>query len=64
MENITHLTVEDLGEREGVPPGTVYRWNYTGTGPRFMKVGKHVRYRIEDVEAWEQSKLSQPPDAA
>jgi len=23
-----------------------------GTGPRFMKVGRHVRYRVEDVMQW------------
>jgi predicted DNA-binding transcriptional regulator AlpA len=46
-----------LAEREGVPITTVYNWNSTGDGPRFMKIGRHVRYRLADVLAWEQSRL-------
>ena len=51
-----HLSPEDLAEREGVPLGTVYTWNSVGTGPRFMKIGRHVRYRLADVIAWENSR--------
>ncbi|MFC6370500.1 helix-turn-helix transcriptional regulator [Nonomuraea thailandensis] len=48
-----HLTPEDLAERMGVPVMTVYAWNSRGGGPRYMKIGKHVRYKLADVEAWE-----------
>jgi predicted DNA-binding transcriptional regulator AlpA len=41
-----------------VPVSTVYRWNSDGTGPRRLKIGKHVRYRLVDVEAWETQRLS------
>jgi predicted DNA-binding transcriptional regulator AlpA len=27
-----------------------------GTGPAFLKLGRSVRYRLEDVEAWLQSR--------
>ncbi|TVL91939.1 excisionase [Streptomyces sp. SAJ15] len=43
---------EDLAGYLGVPVKSVYGWNYKGTGPKFRKVGRHVRYRPEDVEAW------------
>jgi excisionase family DNA binding protein len=46
------LTVEQLAEFLGVPVATVYRWNYLGTGPQRMAVGRHVRYRLSDVDAW------------
>lgn len=46
------LSPQQLAEYLGVPLATVYRWRYEGTGPRGMKVGKHVRYRRGDVEAW------------
>jgi predicted DNA-binding transcriptional regulator AlpA len=52
-----HLSVEDLAEREGVPVQTVYGWNKTGDGPPRMKIGRHVRYRLQDVEKWEQGRL-------
>jgi excisionase family DNA binding protein len=51
-----HLTVTDLAEREGVPVDTVYWWNRSGNGPVYMKVGRHVRYRLSDVIAWEQKR--------
>jgi predicted DNA-binding transcriptional regulator AlpA len=53
-----HLTPEDLARREGVLVSTVYRWNSDSTGPRRLKIGKHVRYRLVDVEAWETQRLS------
>jgi excisionase family DNA binding protein len=35
-----------------VPVKTVYAWRYEGKGPRAHRVGRHLRYRWEDVEAW------------
>jgi excisionase family DNA binding protein len=52
------LTVEDLAAVCGVPVGTCYQWNYRGTGPRKTKVGKYVRYRRVDVEAWLEKQAS------
>ena len=48
-----HLTPADLAERLGVPLATLYRWNHTGDGPPYLRVGKHVRYRLADVINWE-----------
>jgi predicted DNA-binding transcriptional regulator AlpA len=50
------MSPEELARREGVPVQTVYGWNKTRTGPRFMKIGRHVRYRVADVIAWENSR--------
>ena len=58
-----HLTARQLAEREGVPLQTVYIWNTNGTGPRRMKIGKHVRYRMADVLEWEESQLDPRPAA-
>ena len=41
-----HLTVQELAEREGVPVSTVRQWNYKGSGPRFMRIGKYVRLSL------------------
>lgn len=51
-----HLSPAELAEREGVPLETVYGWNKTRSGPQFMKIGRHVRYREADVIAWEKSR--------
>lgn len=52
-----HLSPEELAERYDVSLNTVYYWNKTGDGPRFMKIGRHVRYRLADVIAWENGRL-------
>jgi predicted DNA-binding transcriptional regulator AlpA len=56
-----HLTVKDLADRFGVSEPTVYGWNSKGTGPNFIRNGLLVRYRLEDVEAWERSLLVRQP---
>lgn len=53
-----HLTVEELAEREGVPVATIYAWNSRGTGPRYMIIGRHVRYRLADVIQWENARYA------
>ena len=53
MEHV--LSNEGLAERLNVPIATVRQWRHEGTGPRAIKVGRHVRYRVTDVEAWEES---------
>lgn len=35
-----------------VPIGTIYQWSSRGGGPKFLKVGRHLRARWEDVESW------------
>lgn len=51
-----HLSPAQFAERLGVPLETVYGWNKLGTGPRRIKIGRHVRYRLADVLAWEESR--------
>lgn len=53
-----HLTPKELAERVGVPLDTVYRWNSRGGGPRYLKIGIHARYRLEDVISWENSRYA------
>jgi excisionase family DNA binding protein len=46
------MTVEAVAEYLGVPVATVYAWNSRGLSPKRYRVGKYVRYRRTDVEAW------------
>jgi excisionase family DNA binding protein len=59
-----HLTPEELAEREGVPLETVYGWNKTGKGPQYMKIGRHCRYALADVLAWEKTRIVERSGAA
>lgn len=46
------LGVPQLAKWLRVPEQSVYRWNSTSTGPRYARIGRHVRYRRRDVERW------------
>ncbi len=35
-----------------VPEATLVKWRYQGTGPTYIKVGRHVRYRRADLDRW------------
>jgi predicted DNA-binding transcriptional regulator AlpA len=35
-----------------VPVNTLYQWRTKGYGPTGRRIGKHVRYRPEDVDSW------------
>ncbi|CBG72307.1 conserved hypothetical protein [Streptomyces scabiei 87.22] len=35
-----------------MPVKTLYQWKYRGIGPNVHKVGRHLRYRWPEVDAW------------
>ena len=62
MEDLTDdrwITRQELADRYGVPVKTPAEWASKGTGPPYAKFGRHVRYRISDVIAWEATQMNQ-----
>lgn len=61
---VKHLTETELAERLGVHVTTVKQWRQQSRGPAYIKAegggGGTVRYRLADVEAWEESRLVKP----
>ena len=55
-----HLTKAELAERWQVNERTLDRWREAGTGPAWMKLNGSIRYRAEDVDAFERARLRQP----
>jgi excisionase family DNA binding protein len=51
------LTDIEVAARLGVSRFTVRSWRLKGLGPRFMKMGRAVRYRYEDVDEYERQAL-------
>lgn len=51
-----YLTTKDLASRWGIHPGTLENWRQKKYGPRYIKIGRSVRYLIRAVEAWEKRK--------
>ncbi len=46
------LWAEEVAVLLGVPVKTLYQWRYKGVGPAGVRVGRHLRYRAADLEAW------------
>ena len=46
------LSSADVAELLDVSMRTLEFWRYAGKGPAYVKVGKRVRYRPADVEAY------------
>lgn len=45
-------TPEDVSAFLGVPVPTLYQWRHKGIGPKGRRVGRHLRYKPDDVRAW------------
>jgi excisionase family DNA binding protein len=41
-----------LAQALAVSLSTVRRWRQSGSGPRFVRFGRSVRYKLADVEEW------------
>ena len=50
----------DVAERWRMSPRTLERWRWEGKGPRYLKLGNRIGYRIEDVEAFERDNTLAP----
>jgi len=60
----TWLTNGDVAERYGVSIDTVRKWRHEGTGPHGVRFGRHVRYSLAVVEAWEQERAARQLQAS
>lgn len=57
MQNLSHLNQIDLSRRWKISPRTLERWRWLRQGPRYLKVGGRVIYRLEDIIAFEEQQL-------
>ncbi|MER7963574.1 helix-turn-helix domain-containing protein [Streptomyces ardesiacus] len=48
----TWVSVDDLADELQIPKSTIYGWKTRGLGPTWTRVGKHLRARRTDVDAW------------
>jgi len=46
------LNQDQAAEVLAVKPRTMEGWRFRGDGPPFIRVGRHVRYRVRDLHAW------------
>lgn len=53
-----HLDQKQLGTRWGISQASLERWRCEGIGPAYLKLKGVVRYRLRDIESYEESCLS------
>jgi excisionase family DNA binding protein len=54
------LSEAEAAELLGVEVTTLANWRWRRMGPRFVKVGRRVRYRRADVDAWFADQVRDP----
>ena len=52
------LTRPEVGERLKIPAKTLAQWASQKKGPRYAAFGRHTRYKLSDVIAWENAQFS------
>lgn len=57
-DGVIWLTASELAERWQIAPSTLTGWRQTGRGPRFARFGNSIRYRVTDIEQYEEEALS------
>ncbi|MDD3182646.1 MAG: helix-turn-helix domain-containing protein [Alphaproteobacteria bacterium] len=57
-----HINVFQLAKRWGMSPKTLDRWRWQGIGPKFLKIGSKVVYRLSDIEEYEVNNLKTATD--
>ena len=55
--NIKYLTTVHAADFLGLARQTLEKWRLDGSGPRFHKFGRAVRYREDDLIAWAESRI-------
>lgn len=46
------MTLTDVCELLGISESTAYYWRQIGKGPKGARIGKNLRYRRAEVNAW------------
>lgn len=56
--HIVHLDQKQLATRWAISEASLERWRCEGIGPAYLKLKGVVRYRLCDIESYEESCLS------
>lgn len=46
------LTTTEAAAYLGFDPGTLENWRYKQRGPRWVRIGRTIRYDQADLDAW------------
>ncbi len=62
LTDVVHLDSLQLARRLNISIKSLSRMRQNGTGPRFLRIGSKVVYRLSDVLEYEQSRLYEAVD--
>lgn len=48
----TLLRDTEIAQRFGIPRGVLRNWRWQRRGPRYVRLGASIRYRLRDVRAF------------
>lgn len=51
------MNVQEVADHLGMKKQTLYKMRMTGRGPRAIRVGKFLRYRLSDLTAFEEDNI-------
>ena len=57
------LSTRELAEHLGIAPQAIYDLRTAGRGPRAIHVGRELRYRVSEIQAW-LDRMSEPASGA
>jgi len=57
MSQVVHLLPREVAERLRLSVGTLANFRCTGEGPRYVKLGRKILYLLDELQAWERSRL-------
>jgi excisionase family DNA binding protein len=58
------LTPDEAADYLRLSVRQLQQWRYIGSGPRYTKAGRAVRYRRADLDAWLDASVVEPQGAA
>lgn len=58
-----NLTAAQAAEFLGIKPTTLANWRMSNKGPEYMRIGRMIRYRYNDVAAFRDKYLIDPEDS-
>ena len=59
-DSATLLTEREVAKRWDITQRTLYSWRRDGKGPPFVMIGQRRKYRLSDIEAYEEQMLQKP----
>ena len=57
VRKVRLLETVHAADELGLSPRTLEGWRRRGEGPQYLKIGRRVKYRPEDIEAYKVTRL-------